>query len=130
MAANKGIEYPGKILIIEDDEAQHGLLHDVMEKAIPYLKTDYATTGEAAWKLATENRYEFICLDWRLGGGVQGLGLLNRFREMQPALAGAAASGEDLAGLVAPLVPEYRVCIQLAADYEGKDALQLNLDDL
>ena len=81
MAANKGIEYPGKILIIEDDEAQHGLLHDVLEKSIPYLKTDYATTGDAAWKLATDNRYEFICLDWRLGGGVQGLGLLNRFRE-------------------------------------------------
>ena len=35
-----------------------------------------------------------------------------------------------VAGLVAPLVPEYRVCIQLADDYVGKDAVQLDLDDL
>ena len=32
--------------------------------------------------------------------------------------------------LVTRLVPDLRVCLQLASDYEGKDALQFDLDDL
>mmetsp|Transcript_526 Transcript_526/g.1027 ORF Transcript_526/g.1027 Transcript_526/m.1027 type:complete len:356 (-) Transcript_526:141-1208(-) len=31
---------------------------------------------------------------------------------------------------VAPLVPEFGICVALASDYEGKDALQLNIDDM
>ena len=59
-------------------------------------------------------------------------------------VAGAAVEGHDaqqevvvlgrlrcgfVGALVAPLVPEYRVCVQLAEEYAGRDALQLDLDD-
>eukprot|EP00588_Corethron_pennatum_P010426 CAMPEP_0194267214 /NCGR_PEP_ID=MMETSP0169-20130528/1813_1 /TAXON_ID=218684 /ORGANISM="Corethron pennatum, Strain L29A3" /LENGTH=285 /DNA_ID=CAMNT_0039008025 /DNA_START=121 /DNA_END=978 /DNA_ORIENTATION=- len=31
---------------------------------------------------------------------------------------------------ISPLVPEYRVCLALAGDYAGRDAVQLNIDDV
>ena len=34
------------------------------------------------------------------------------------------------AALLTPVVPELRVCRTLAADYAGKEALQLDLDEL
>ena len=56
--------------------------------------------------------------------------------------AAAAARGEEellllfrsgdghCACLSTAVVPELRVCLALASDYEGKPALQLDLDDL
>lgn len=34
-----------------------------------------------------------------------------------------------VASLVTPLVPEYKVCSQLAEEYAGMECLQLDLDD-
>lgn len=66
-----------------------------------------------------------------------------RFAELRPALAEAVGAQDErlevvvlcktgcgFAGVVvAPLVPAFPVCRQLAAEYEGREALQLNIDD-
>ena len=44
-------------------------------------------------------------------------------------LASQAHGGYVAVG-VQPLVPERRVCLQLAREYEGRDALQIDVDDL
>ena len=70
-----------KSILFVDDEQDLGYLMSQWFSQIDKVKVDCAHSGEEAWKTAQEFHYDFIVLDWKIDGKLDGLALVNRFRQ-------------------------------------------------
>ena len=73
-------EYPQRILIVEDDYAQHNLLAEPLKETFPYLNCKFVESGSQAWDKLQKQAFDFIVLDWKLPDKLSGLALVNRLR--------------------------------------------------
>ena len=64
-----------------DDEEDLGNLVNFWCNQLEHMKVDCAQKGEEAWKMSQGFHYDFIVLDWKIDGNLDGLALINRFRK-------------------------------------------------
>ena len=67
-----------KVLIIDDDHVVRGQIRNYFKGAGTTLIS--AEDGEEGWKLANEQIFDLIILDWKLPNKLSGLALFNRLR--------------------------------------------------
>ncbi|MFK7826417.1 MAG: response regulator transcription factor [Oligoflexales bacterium] len=80
VAGNKKLNLPKSILFV-DDEEDLGYLMNHWFSQNDHVKVDCTHNGEEAWKTAQGFHYDFIVLDWKIDGKLDGLALVNRFRQ-------------------------------------------------
>lgn len=77
---NQKLNLPNSILFVDDEEDLATLMNHWF-KDLDYVKLDCAHGGEQAWEVAQKFHYDFVVLDWKIDGKLDGLGLINRFRQ-------------------------------------------------
>lgn len=114
---------PKSLLLVEDDASQHQLLAKGLSKCFPYLRVTTVRDGDTAWAQIEDKPVDIVVLDWRLSGGLQGSGLLNRLRSENSPYGGipvlvlsAGLQKEDLA-----LVSEFFLVSAMAKPYRLKE---------
>ena len=79
----KATIYKGKhILLVEDEKAISDVQSRVLSKEPFKHKVAIAGTGHMAVKLFKENNYDFVSLDYLLPGGLNGMDVYNKIREI------------------------------------------------
>jgi len=77
--------YTGKnILLVEDETAIADIQHNVLTSSPFSHQVDIAENGEAALELFEPGRYDLISLDYVLPGGMTGMEVYSKIRELDP----------------------------------------------
>jgi signal transduction histidine kinase len=76
-------EQETRILLIEDQDDHAALVRALVEEGLrdaPRLTIDHATSGSEGLRLLESDEYDICLLDYRLGDGINGLGVLEAAR--------------------------------------------------
>ncbi len=75
------MEQTGRLLFVDDEESMREVIKIALEKDGHVVDT--AADGDSALELFTDNRYDMVIHDLKMPGGMDGIDLLRRLREMR-----------------------------------------------